>query len=145
MEGFLQGHCTVWWILAMGLADLFGGKYLVFVSSHSVKMRGFSFLSWYNFLEKCVYYSIFEKITVNFTIKKSKNKHTFLKKYTNWENQVLSPRELSFLSFEESVFIFQFLNNKTHKCMKQNIIVHFNIQKLKNEHTFLKNYTNWES
>ena len=30
-----------------------------------------------------------------------------------------------------------------HKCVKQNIIVHFNIQKLKNQHTFLKKYTNW--
>ena len=40
--------------------------------------------------------------------------------------------------FEESVFIFQFLNNKMHKCVKQNIIVHFIIQKLKNKHTFLK-------
>ena len=34
-----------------------------------------------------------------------------LKKY---KNQVLSPRELSFLSFEESVFIFQFLNIKMY-------------------------------
>ena len=23
-QGFIQGHCTVWWILAMGLADLLG-------------------------------------------------------------------------------------------------------------------------
>ena len=45
--------------------------------------------------------------------------------------------------FEEIVFIFQFLNNKMHKCVKENIIVHFIIQKLKNKHTFLKKYTNW--
>ena len=44
----------------------------------------------------------------------------------------------SFLSFEKTVFIFQFLNNKMHKCVKQNIIVHFIIHKLKNKHTFLK-------
>jgi hypothetical protein len=36
-----------------------GGKYLVFVSSRSVKMRGFSFLSFYTFLGMCVYFSIF--------------------------------------------------------------------------------------
>ena len=73
----------------------------------------------------------------------------------NWKINTLSSKSiqsektkfsrLSFLSFEKSVFIFQFLNNKTHKCIKQNIIVHFIIQKLKNKHTFLKNYTNWES
>ena len=62
-----------------------GGKYLVFVSSRSVKLRGFSFLS-----------------------------------------------------FEESVFIFHFLNNEMHKCDKKKIIVNFIIQKLKNKHTFLK-------
>ena len=32
-----------------------------------------------------------------------------------------------------------------HNYVKQSIIVHFIIQKLKNEHTFLKKYTNWES
>ena len=55
-----------------------GGKFLVFVSSRSVKMRGFSFLS-----------------------------------------------------FEESVFILQFLNDKVHNYVKQNLIVHFIVQKLK--------------
>ena len=40
--------------------------------------------------------------------------------------------------FEESVFIFQFLNDKIHNYVKQNIIVNFIIQKLKNKHTFLK-------
>ena len=51
-------------------------------------------------------------------------------------------RFLSFLSlyiFEESVFIFQFLNDKMHNYVKQNIIVYFIIQKLKNKRTFLKN------
>ena len=44
--------------------------------------------------------------------------------------------------FEESVFIFQYLNNEMHKCVKKNIIVHFIIKKLKNIHTFLKKYKN---
>ena len=82
------------------------------------------------FLNDKMHNYVKQNITKNFNIKK-------LNKF--------SLRELSFLSFEESVFIFQFLNNKTHKCIKQNIIVHFIIQKLKNEHTFLQNYTNWES
>ena len=66
-----------------------GGKYLVFVSSRSVKMRGFSFLSLY-----------------------------------------------------KSLFIFQFLNVKMYNYSKQNIIVNFIIQKLKNKHTFLKKHAN---
>ena len=37
-----------------------GWKYLVFESSRSVKMRGFSFLSLHAFWGKCVYFSIFE-------------------------------------------------------------------------------------
>ena len=41
--------------------------------------------------------------------------------------------------FEESVFIFQFLNNKMHNYALFDVIVHFIIQKLKNKHTFLKN------
>ena len=48
----------------------------------------------------------------------------------------------SFLSldiFDESVFIFQFLNDKMHNYVKQNILVYFIIQKLKNKRTFLKN------
>ena len=51
-------------------------------------------------------------------------------------------RFLSFLSlyiFEESVFIFQFLNDKIHNYVLFDIIVHFIIQKLKNKHTLLKN------
>ena len=43
--------------------------------------------------------------------------------------------------FEENVSIFQFLNDKMHNYVKQNIIVNFIIQKLKNKHTFLKKYT----
>ena len=41
------------------------------------------------------------------------------------------------------MFIFQFLNDKIYNYVKQNIIVNFIIQKLKNKHTFLKKYTNW--
>ena len=40
--------------------------------------------------------------------------------------------------FEESVFIFQFLNNRMHNYVFFNTFVHFIIQKLKNKHTFLK-------
>ena len=60
---------------------------------------------------------------------------------SNWEDLAFSVC----IIFEESVFIFQFLNDKMHKCIKQNIIVHFIIQKLKNKHTFLKKHANWES
>jgi hypothetical protein len=80
-----------------------------------------------------------QNIIVNFINKNLKKKHNFPKKY---KNKVLSPKELSFLSFEESVFVFQFLNNKMDKCVKQNIIVHFIIQKLKNKQTFLKKHAN---
>ena len=69
-----------------------GAKYLVFVSSRSVKMRDSSTFS------VCIL-------------------------------------------FEESVFIFQFLNDKMHNYVKQNINVQSIIQKLKNKHTFLKKYT----
>ena len=44
--------------------------------------------------------------------------------------------------FGKSVFIFQFLNDKTYNYVLFNIIVDFIIQKLKNKHTFLKKYTN---
>ena len=36
------------------------------------------------------------------------------------------------------MLIFQFLNDKIHNCVLLNIFVNFIIQKLKNEHTFLK-------
>jgi hypothetical protein len=73
-----------------------GAKYLVFVSSRSLKTRELSFAQFGNFLRL----------------------------------------------FEESVFIFQFLNDKIHNYVKQNIIVNFIIQKLKNKHTFLKKLPN---
>ena len=37
------------------------------------------------------------------------------------------------------MFIFQFLNDEMHNYVKQNLIAHFLIQKLKNKQTFLKN------
>jgi hypothetical protein len=40
------------------------------------------------------------------------------------------------------VFIFQFVNDKIHNYGKQNLIVNFIIQKLKNKDTFPKDYTN---
>ena len=53
---------------------------------------------------------------------------TFLKK----------ERELSFL-----MKVFQVLNDKIYNYVKQNIIVNFIIQKLKNKHTFPKKSKNW--
>jgi hypothetical protein len=73
-----------------------GAKYLVFVSSRSLKTRELSFALFGNFLRL----------------------------------------------FEESVFVFQFLNDKIHNYVKQNIIVNFIIQKLKNKHSFLKKLPN---
>ena len=54
-------------------------------------------------------------------------------------------RFLSFLSlyiFEESAFVFQFLNDKMHNYVKHNLTLNFIIQKLKNKYIFLKKYTN---
>ena len=83
-------------------------------------------------------------LTVNFIIQILKNKHTFNKKYKKLKKlSSLSERtQLSqfFILFEESVFNFQYLNDKMHNYVKQNIIVHFIIQKLKIKHTFLKKY-----
>ena len=39
---------------------------------------------------------------------------------------------------EKSVFIFQFLNKKMHNYVLFAIIVHFDIQKLKNKQTFIQ-------
>ena len=43
---------------------------------------------------------------------------------------------------EDSVFIFQFFNDEIHNYVKQNIIVSFIIQKLKNKCTFIKKLPN---
>ena len=83
-----------------------------------------------------------QNITKNFNIKKLNNKHTFLKtektKFSRWEN-------LAFSVLRKMCLFFNFWIKKMHKCVKQNIILHFIIKKLKNKHTFLKKYTNWES
>ena len=75
---------------------------------------------------------------VCFIIQKLKNKHTFLKtekaKFSQRENLVFSVC----IHFEESVFIFQFFNDKIHNYVLFAIIVHFNIQKLKNKHTLIQ-------
>ena len=87
-HGCRGGGCTAHPLLI--LADHLGGKYLVFVSFRSVKMRGFSFLSLYksvfsfHFLNVKMYNYGKQNIIVNFIIQKLKNKDTFLKKYTNW-------------------------------------------------------------
>ena len=45
--------------------------------------------------------------------------------------------------FEESVFDFQFLNDRIYYYVLFNIIVNSVIQKLQDEHIFFKKYTNW--
>ena len=81
-------------------------------------------------MHKCVK----QNIIVHFIIQKLKNKHTFLKT----EKAKFSRREnLVFILFEEIVF-FQFFNDKIHNCVLFAIIVHFNIQKLKNKYTFIQ-------
>ena len=94
-------------------------------------------------IDKIHSYFVFD-IIVHFIIKKLKNKHIFLKKCINWESWGTSRQEnLAFsvcILFKECVFIFQYLNDKMHNYVKQNIIVHFIIQKLKSKHTFLKKY-----
>ena len=72
---------------------------------------------------------------MHFIIQKLKNKHSFLKtekaKFSRRENLVI-------ILFEEIVFFFQFFNDKIHNYVLFAIIVHFNIKKLNNKHTFLK-------
>ena len=58
---------------------------------------------------------------------------------SKWEDLAFSVCML----FEESVFIFQFSNNKMHNYVLFHTFVHFIIQKLKNKHTFFKKYANW--
>ena len=56
--------------MCVGLIVYLGAKYLVFVSSCSLK-------------QNIIVNSIKQNIIVNYIIQKLKNKHTFLKKYTN--------------------------------------------------------------
>ena len=68
---------TIMQLTNFTVGDL-GGKYLLFVSSRSVKMRGFSFLSLYKsvfifqFLNVKMYNYGKQNIIVNFIIKKLK-------------------------------------------------------------------------
>ena len=101
-------------------------------------MRGFSFLSFEESVfffqslnDKMHNYVLFNTF-VHFIIQKLKNKHTFLKT----EKAKFSRREnLVFILFEG---IFQLFNDKIHNYVLFAIIVHFNIQKLRNKHTFIQ-------
>ena len=82
---------------------------------------------------KILSYVLFD-IIVHFIIQKLKNKHTFLKT----EKAKFSLREnLVFILFEEIVF-FSLFFDKIHNYVLFAIIVHFNIQKLKNKQTFIQ-------
>ena len=93
------------------------------------------------FNDKILSYILFD-IIVNFIIQKLKNKHTFLQKpqkvaklskvVTFWGQTEQSDNFLRL--FEESVFIFQFFNDKIHSYVLLDINVNFNIQKLKKKH-----------
>ena len=69
-----------------------GAKYLVFVSSRFVKTRELCTVCIlfeesvfiFQFLYEQIHNYFKQNIIVNFIIKKLKNKHTFLKKYTYW-------------------------------------------------------------
>ena len=81
-------------------------------------------------------------VKLNITVSKIEKLTTFSQKvYKLRKLRNLSTKELSQLVhlFKNVWVFFQFLNDKIHNYVKQNIIVHFNIQKLKNKHTFLKN------
>ena len=71
----------------MNLRQFYGAKYLVIVSSRSLKMREFSFAQFDNFLRKMylflnnkIHNYVLLNIIVNFIIQKLKNKLIFLKK-----------------------------------------------------------------
>ena len=55
-----------------------GGKNLLFVSSRSVKMRGFTFLSFYTFFNDEIHNYVLFAIIVHFDIQKLENKQTFI-------------------------------------------------------------------
>ena len=94
-----------------------GAKYLVFLSSRSVKMRDSSAFS------VCI---LFEESVFIF--------------------QFLNNKMHNYALFDVIVhFVIQKLNDEIQSYVLFDIIVHFIIQKLKNKHTFLKKYTNWES
>ena len=93
----------------------------------------------FQFLNDKIQNLVKQNTIVNSIIQKLKNKHTFLK---NKKAKFSQRENLVFILFEESVFIFQLLNNKMHNYVLFNTFVHFIIQKLKNKHTFLKKHAN---
>ena len=132
----------------------FGAKYLVFISSRSVKMKASSAFSIciifeksafiFQFLNNKMYRYILFDINVHFFIQKLKNKYNFIQKYTNWESWGSSRQENLAFSvcklFEESVFIFQFLNDKIYNYVLFDIIVNLIIQKF----TVMFCFKNWK-
>ena len=99
-----------------------GGKYLLFLSSRSVKWEDSQFSQFVYFLRKvCSFFNYWmhnyvkQNITVNFIIQKLKSQHTSFKKYTNWAklvyfSLVLREREekktnISHPSLQESVLL----------------------------------------
>ena len=64
---------------------------------------------------------------------------------SKWEDLAFSVSRL----FEKSVFILQFLNDKMHNYVKQNITKNLKIKNLNNKHTFLKTekakFPRWEN
>ena len=90
----------------------------------------------FQFLNNKMHNYVLFNTFVHFFIQKLKNKHIFLKT----EKAKFSRREnLVFILFWGNCGVFfQFFNDKSHNCVLFAIIVHFNIQKLKNKHTFIQ-------
>ena len=88
----------------------------------------------FQFLNNKMHNYVLFNTFVHFIIQKLKNKHTFLKT----EKAKFSRRENLVLYFLRKLCFFQFFNDKIHNCVLFAIIVHFNIQKLKNKHTFIQ-------
>ena len=71
-----------------------------------------------------------------------KKTYLFISSFKNWKMNTLFSKSLQ--TYLCSVLlIHQFLNDKIYNYIKQNIIVNFIVQILKNKHTFDKKYTNW--
>ena len=101
MEIFFHSVCTQ-------ILNFLGAKCLVFVSSRCVKMREFSFAQFlyfwrsFQFLNDKIHNYVLFEIIVSLILQKLKNKHTFLKKYTN------SAKEVSFAQRSKSSRILYF-------------------------------------
>ena len=86
----------------------------------------------FQFLNNKLHNYVLFNTFVHFFIQKLKKKHIFLKT----EKAKFSRRE--FLYFLRKLCFFQFFNDKIHNNVLFALIVHFNIQKLKNKHTFIQ-------